>query len=60
MIIGKSTALSFVVDKASDFITTEFITPENQTAKVAKIIAMLQLTCNNRRCLYLLHGIDAS
>ena len=60
MIFLKSTALSLVIDKESDFITTDFIEPENQTAKVAKIIAMLNLTGNNRRCLYLLHGIDAS
>lgn len=60
MILGKSTALSLVIDKQSDFITTDFIEPENQTAKVAKVVAMLNLTNNNRRCLYLLHGIDAS
>ena len=60
MIIGKSTALSFVTDKETDFVTTEFVTPENQTAKVAKILWMGQLTCNNRRCLDLLHGIAAT
>ena len=60
MIIGKSSALSLVVDKESDFIFTDFVEPENQTAKSKKMIAMLQLTSNNRRCSYLLHGIDAS
>jgi len=60
MVLGKSSALSLVIDKQSDFITTDFIEPENQTAKVAKVVAMLNLTNNNRRCLHLLHGIDAS
>jgi len=60
MIIGKSSSLSLVVDKESDFVFTDFVEPENQTAKTKKLIAMLQLTSNNRRAMHLLHGIDAS
>lgn len=52
--------IRLVVDSQSDFITTDFIEPENQTASVAKIIAMLNLTNNNRRKLGIIHGIDAS
>lgn len=52
--------IRLVIDKDSDFVTTDFIEPENQTASVAKVIAMLNLVNNNRRKLGLLHGIDAS
>jgi len=37
------------IDKATDFVTTPFIEPENQTAKTAKILFMGQLTCDNLR-----------
>lgn len=48
-----------VIDRDSDFVTTEFIEPENQTASVAKILLMANMTCNNRSKLGILHGIDA-
>jgi hypothetical protein len=43
----------------ADFVTTDFIEPDNQAAKVAKILAMLQLEASNRRRLGTLHGITA-
>lgn len=60
IVLLNSENIRLVVDKETDFITTDFIEPENQTASVAKILAMLNLTNNNRRKLGLLHGIDAS
>lgn len=60
IVLLNSEAIKLVIDKESDFITTDFIEPDNQTAYVAKVIAMLNLTTNNRRKLGLLHGIDAS
>jgi hypothetical protein len=42
-----------------DFITTDFIEPDNQAAKVAKILWMGQLICTNRRRCGTLHGITA-
>lgn len=47
------------VDSQSDFVTTSAIEPENQTAFVSKLLAMLNLTCNNRRMLGVLYGITA-
>ncbi len=38
-----------VIDKQTDFITTPFVEPENQTAKTAKVLFMGQATCNNPR-----------
>jgi len=46
-----------VVDSATDFITTEFITPTNQTVKVAYILWRGNLITNNRRRLFKLTGI---
>ena len=39
----------FAVDSATDFITTPFITPTNQTVKVAYILWRGQMVTNNRR-----------
>ena len=36
-----------VIDSASDFQTTPFVEPENQTAKSAKVLFMGQATCSN-------------
>lgn len=41
--------IDFVVDSATDFITTPFKEPVNQTVKVAYILWRGQLTTNNRR-----------
>ena len=60
IVLLNSGAIRLVIDSESDFVTTDFIEPENQTATVAKILAMLNLVTNNRRKLGLLHGIDAS
>jgi len=45
------------VDSATDFITTEFINPTNQTIKVAYILWRGNLITNNRRRLFKLTGI---
>uniref|UniRef100_A0A6M3K6T4 Putative capsid protein n=1 Tax=viral metagenome TaxID=1070528 RepID=A0A6M3K6T4_9ZZZZ len=38
-----------VIDSETDFITTPFIEPENQTAKTAKVLFMGQATVSNAR-----------
>ena len=53
-----SDALSFVTDSATDFITTDFVRPENQDAKVAQILWMGALTVNNRRKLGVLGNVS--
>ena len=60
MICGSSKHIKLVMDKESNFITTDFIEPENQTAKVAKVLAMGNLTIDNRASFGILHGITAS
>ncbi len=42
-----------------DFVTTDFVEPDNQAAKVAKILWMGNATCDNRRRCGTLHGITA-
>lgn len=59
MLFLNSKYLKLVMDRESNFVTTDFIEPENQTAKVAKVLAMFNVTCCNRASLGLLHGIDA-
>lgn len=46
-----------VVDSATDFATTEFITPTNQTVKVAYILWRGNFITNNRRRNFKLTGI---
>jgi len=41
--------ISLVVDTATDMVTTPFISPSNQTVKVAYILWRGQQTTNNRR-----------
>lgn len=41
--------INLVVDSATDFVTTEFLMPTNQTLKVAFILWRGNLTTNNRR-----------
>lgn len=48
MFFLNSTYLAFVVDKLTDLITTDFVRPENQDAKVAQILLMANLVCSNR------------
>jgi hypothetical protein len=45
------------VDSATDFITTPFISPTNQTVKVAYILVRGNLTTNNRRRNFKLQSI---
>ncbi len=52
-----SEAMSFVTDTETDFITTDFVRPENQDAKVAQVLWMGAVTCNNRRKLGVLSSI---
>ena len=46
------------VDTATDFVTTPFITPTNQTVKVAYILWRGNLSTNNRRRQFKLTGIS--
>ena len=41
--------MKLVFDSETDFVTTPFVEPENQTAKTAKVLAMAQLTSSNQR-----------
>lgn len=45
------------IDSETDFITTPFIEPENQTAKTAKVLFMGNTTCSNLRKQGALFGI---
>jgi hypothetical protein len=38
-----------VIDEQTDFVTTPFVEPENQTAKTAKVLFMGNTTCSNAR-----------
>ena len=60
MILLNSEHIRLVMDKETNFITTDTIEPENQTAYVAKILAMANVVIDNRAAFGLLHGIDAS
>lgn len=50
--------MELIVDSATDFITTPFITPSNQTVKVAYILWRGQMVTNNRRRLFKLTSIS--
>lgn len=49
--------INFEVDSATDFITTEFHSPVNQTVKVAYILFRGQMTTTNRRRNFKLQSI---
>lgn len=51
--------LEFVVDKESDLVTTDFVRPENQDAKVAQILMMGNLVTSNAARQGLLTAIAA-
>lgn len=53
---ANSRFLELVVDTQTDFITTPFVRPENQDARVAQVLFYGELTCSNRRK----HGVLAS
>lgn len=48
----------WAVDSATDFITTPFISPTNQTVKVAYILLRCNLLTNNRRRNFKLTGLS--
>lgn len=48
------------IDRETDFVTTPFVEPENQTAKTAKILFMGNATSSNQRKLGVCVGIDES
>lgn len=50
--------IKLYVDTATDFITTDFITPSNQTVRVAYILFRGNLGTNNRRRHFKLTGIS--
>jgi hypothetical protein len=55
-----SETMEWVYDSESDFITTPFVRPENQDARVAQIMWMGAIGCNNRRKNGVLMGISQS
>lgn len=55
-----SAAMEWVVDAETDFITTPFVRPENQDARVAQILWMGAIGVNNRRKHGVLYGISQS
>lgn len=57
MLFLNLTFMELVLDAATDFITTPFVRPENQDAKVAQILAMGNLTCSNLRKQAMIYGI---
>jgi len=48
-----------VIDRQTDFVTTPFIEPENQTAKVAKILFMGNATLSNPRKVGVCYAIQS-
>lgn len=46
------------IDEESDFVTTPFVEPENQTAKTAKILFMGNTTCSNMRKIGVCYAIS--
>lgn len=55
-----TSTMEFVTDAQTDFITTPFVRPENQDARVAQILWMGALGVNNRRKNGVLYGISRS
>lgn len=46
-----------VVDSGTNFINTPFVRPENQDAKTAQILTMMNLATSERRANWLLYGV---
>lgn len=53
-----SESIDWVTDSQTDFITTDFVRPENQDAKVAQILWMGAVGVNNRRKNGVLYSIS--
>jgi hypothetical protein len=51
--------LKLTMMEGADFVTTDFVKPDNQAARTAQILAMMQLESNNRRRLGNLDNITA-
>ncbi len=51
---------NLTIDSQTDFVTTPFIEPENQTAKTAKVLFMGQTTISNPRKLGVCYAISQS
>lgn len=49
-----------IIDEQTDFVTTPFIEPENQTAKTAKVLFMGQTSVSNPRKLGVCYAISKS
>lgn len=49
-----------IIDSETDIVTTPFVTPENQSAKTAKILLMANTTVTNLRKLGVLYAISQS
>lgn len=60
MFFLNSEAWEWVVDSETDFITTPFVRPENQDARVAQILWMGAIGINSRRKNGVLYGISQS
>jgi hypothetical protein len=60
MFFINSETFEWIRDSETDFITTPFVRPENQDARVAQILWMGALGLNNRRKNGTLHGISQS
>ena len=52
-----SSSLEFVTGRGKDWVTTPFMRPENQDARVAQCLWYGAMTCNNRRKNGQLYGI---
>lgn len=55
-----SMAMEYIVDSATDFITTPFVRPDNADARTAQMLWMGAMGVNNRRKLGVLYGISRS
>ena len=55
-----SSTFEYIVDTETDFITTPFIRPVGQDARVAEILWMGAVGVNNRRKNGVLYGISRS
>jgi hypothetical protein len=55
-----SETFEWVVDSETDFITTPFVRPQDQDARVGQILWMGALGVNNRRKNGVLYGISRS
>lgn len=51
--------IELVIDTQTDFVTTPFVRPENQDAKVSQVLFMGNLCCSNPRKQGMIYGITA-